>query len=145
MACCTSACKSSRNSVSKQETVTEQAVTIIEKYWKLIEINGNPVIVGESVSREAFIILKQEGNLVNGNGGCNTLSGTYEIDPAIYRIKFSQMVTTMMACMNMEVETELKKVLEMADSYSLSPDGKYLSLNRARMAPLARFEAVYLK
>jgi len=44
----------------------------------------------------------------------------------------------------MEIEEELKKVIEMADNYSLSEDGKYLSLNRARMAPLARFEVVYL-
>jgi heat shock protein HslJ len=118
---------------------------VVEKYWKLIEIGGKPVVVGESVSREAFITLKREGNLVTGNGGCNAISGTYEIDPSTLRIKFSQMVTTMMACLNMEVETELKKALEAADNYSLSPDRKYLSLNRARMAPLARFEAVYMR
>ena len=50
----------------------------------------------------------------------------------------------MMACLNMEIENELKRALEMADNYSLTADGKYLSLNRARMAPLARFEVVYL-
>jgi hypothetical protein len=44
----------------------------------------------------------------------------------------------------MEVEDALKKALETADNYSLSGDGKYLSLNRARMAPLARFELIYL-
>jgi hypothetical protein len=52
------------------------------------------------------------------------------------------MASSMMACLNMEVEEALKKALEMADNYSVSADGKYLSLNRARMAPLARFEAV---
>jgi len=51
----------------------------------------------------------------------------------------------MMACLNMEIEDELKRALEMADNYSLSSDGKFLSLNRARMAPLARFEVVYLR
>jgi hypothetical protein len=40
----------------------------------------------------------------------------------------------------MERETEFLKVFEMADNYSLS--GTTLSLNKARMAPLARFEAV---
>jgi len=138
------ACKSS-SSKAKSETVAVQHKTITEKYWKLIEINGNPVVVGESVGREAFIILKNENNRVNGNGGCNTLSGTYEIDAAVNRIKFSQMASTMMACIKMEVEEELKKILEMVDNYSLSDDGKYLSLNRARMAPLARFEIVYLQ
>jgi len=118
---------------------------ITEKYWKLIEINGKPVVWDESATREAFIILKDNDNRVNGHGGCNTLSGTYEIDRTASRIKFSQMASTMMACLNMEVENNLKRALEMADNYSLSADGKYLSLNRARMAPLARFEVVYLK
>ena len=95
--------------------------------------------------REAFIILKDEDNRVNGNGGCNTLFGTYEIERTTNRIKFSQMASTMMACLNMEIENELKRALEMADNYSLSADGKYLSLNRARMAPLAGFEVVYLR
>ena len=31
-----------------------------------------------------------------------------------------------------------------ADNYTLSPDGMTLSLNKARMAPLARFEADYV-
>ena len=119
-------------------------MSITEKYWKLIEINGKPVSMDESAGRTPFIILKNEGNRVNANGGCNSLSGSYEIGQG-NRIKFSQMISTMMACVNMEIETELKKALETTDNYSLSADGQHLSLNRARMAPLARFEVVYLR
>jgi heat shock protein HslJ len=128
-----------------KSVATAQSDGITEKYWKLIEINGKPVAPSKTFVREPSIILKNEGNRVNGHGGCNTLTGSYEIDRTAQRIKFSQMATTMMACINMEVEEELKKALEMTDNYSLSADGKYLSLNRARMAPLARFEVVYLK
>jgi heat shock protein HslJ len=133
------ACKTSSS------TVKTQPDGITEKYWKLVEINGKPVVWDEPATREAFIILKDEDNRVNGNGGCNTLSGSYEIDRTVNRIKFSQMASTMMACLNMEIENELKRVLEMVDNFSLSSDGKFLSLNRARMAPLARFEVVYLR
>ena len=132
------ACRTSSSLPAQQGGITE-------KYWKLVEINGKPVVLDESTSREPHIILKETDNRVNGNGGCNTLFGTYEIDRAANRIRFSQMGSTMMACINMEIENELKKVLEMVDNYSLSADGKYLSLNRARMAPLAKFEVVYLK
>jgi heat shock protein HslJ len=132
------ACKTTSSLPVQQDGITE-------KYWKLIEINGKPVVLDASVSREPHLILKVADNRVNGHGGCNTLSGTYEIDKAANRIKFSQMASTMMACINMEVENELKRVLEMVDNYSLSADGKYLSLNRARMAPLAKFEVVYLR
>ena len=48
-----------------------------------------------------------------------------------------------MACINMVTETEFLKVLDMADSYHLK--GDTLQLFRARMAPLAKFAAVYLK
>ena len=126
-------------------TVKPQPDGITEKYWKLIEINGKPVVWDEAATREAFIILKVEDRRVNGNGGCNTLFGTYEIDKTAYRIKFSQIGSTRKACFNMEIEDSLKRALEMVDNYSLSADGKYLSLNRARMAPLARFEVVYLR
>jgi len=140
------ACKSKSGNVAQQGNISQQTEGITEKYWKLIEINGKPVVMSESAGgRDAFIILKNEDNRFNGNGGCNTLAGAYELDPARYRIRFSQVVSTMMACLNMEIEDEMKQMLGMVDNYSLSDDGKYLSLNRARMAPLARFEVVYLK
>jgi heat shock protein HslJ len=132
-------CKSATQSTKlKSEGITE-------KYWKLVEIGGKPVAASESAKREPHIILKNEGSRVNAHGGCNTLTGTYTLDAAARRIRFSQMASTQMACLHVEIENELKKVLEMADNYSLSDDGKYLSLNRARMAPLARFEVVYLQ
>ena len=131
------ACKTTSSSVKSQSE------DITEKYWKLIELNGKPVALDERMRREPSITLKKEGNRVNAHGGCNTLTGSYEISN-VNRIKFSQMATTMMMCLNMEIEDGLKKALEMTDNYTMSADGKYLSLNRARMA-LARFEVVYMK
>jgi heat shock protein HslJ len=133
------ACKSTAGSA------TSQPGGITEKYWKLVEIGGKPVAASTQAKREPHIILKSEGSRVNAHGGCNTLTGTYELDARANRIRFSQMASTQMACLNVEIENELKRVLEMADNYSLSADGKHLSLNRARMAPLARFEVVYMQ
>jgi len=131
--------------LTKKDSATAEAnAGITEKYWKLIEINGKPVAMDETMGSEAFIILKNEDQRVNGSGGCNTIFGTYEINEG-NRIKFSQMATSMKACLNMDVEVALKKVFDVVDNYTVSEDGKYLSLNRARMAPLARFEVVYLK
>ena len=45
---------------------------------------------------------------------------------------------TMRACPEMESEQTFMSVLQQADNYTIA-DG-ILSLNRARMAPLARFE-----
>lgn len=123
-------------------TLMKQLNGLTEKYWKLTELMGNPVTKSENMQREAHLILRTEGNRVNAHGGCNSMMGSYELLPG-NRIKFSKMASTMMACPDMSIEDQLKKVLEMADNYNL--DGDKLVLNRARMAPLARFEAVYLR
>lgn len=114
---------------------------ITEKYWKLVELNGQPV---PTLQREPHLILKAEGARVNGFGGCNSFTGSYKINEAAARISFEQIASTMMACPSgMDVERAFHDALRSADNYSFSEDR--LTLNRARMAPLARFEAVYLR
>lgn len=112
-----------------------------EKYWKLVELRGKPV---PALEREPHLILKAEGDRVTGYSGCNSFGGSYTLDEATSRIRFGQLVMTMRACAEgMDVEGEFTKILEEADNYSLNGDS--MTLNRGRMAPLARFEAVYLR
>lgn len=115
---------------------------IREKYWKLTELHGRPVTVREG-GREPHLIIKQEGDRVTGHSGCNGFGGACELNEATGRIRFSKIAATQMACIGDNIEGELFKVLEQADNFTT--DGKFLSLNKARMAPLARFEVVYLK
>jgi len=111
---------------------------ITDRKWKLVELAGKPVS-GLVNGKEPYILLQQKDGRYLATGGCNGIGGTYELK-ANGRIKFDQGMSTMMACENMEVERELSKALISADNYSLSGDD--LSINKARMAPLARFEAV---
>ena len=115
---------------------------IVEKYWKLIELNGQPVAASGNYSREPHFTLKIDDNRITGTGGCNSFFGTYVIEGG-NRIKFSQMASSMMACLDMETESQFMRTLEMTDNYTIN--GDTLSLNRARMAPLARFVAVYVR
>jgi len=113
---------------------------ITETYWKLIEIRGAPVPTGNI--REPHIILHQQTGRMNGSNGCNNIMGSFELqEPG--RIRFGQLAATRMACPDMETEQLLSKVLEAADNFNLVSDT--LVLNKARMAPLARFVAVYLR
>lgn len=115
---------------------------ITEKYWKLVELRGKKVQHNEWNKREPHMILKAENNSVRGNGGCNTFNGSYELKEG-NRISFSKIASTLMACENMKAEREFFNVLEIADNYNLF--GDTLTLNKAKMVPLARFEAVYFK
>lgn len=114
-----------------------QQATITGRYWKLVEVAGAPVRSGNN--KEPHIQLSAQDNRVSGTGGCNSLSGGYELKGPD-RIRFSQIAATQMACVNMETESALYKALETTDSYILK--GDTLILHRARMAPLARFVAV---
>ena len=107
---------------------------VVGKHWRLVELNGKPV-----EKQDAFMILDPANNRVSGNLGCNTFTGTYNLMIG-NRIQFSQMVNTLKMCLDMEVEDGFRKVFEMADNYNVTE--KTLTLNRARMAPLARFELV---
>jgi len=115
---------------------------LLEKYWKLTELEGRPITASAQFNREPHIIFKEKDNRVMGNGGCNNFSGAYTLR-SNDRLALSKMITTLMACPQMDVEAEFLKVLQMADNYYVS--GDTLVLNKARMAPLARFQAIYFK
>jgi heat shock protein HslJ len=117
---------------------------LINKYWKLVEIMGKPVVFENKSNKEPHITFKEEGNTVSGFFGCNGFSGTFQLKQG-NRISFSGVISTLKMCIgeSMEVEKQFNQVLQTADSYYITDN--VLTLNRARMAPLAKFEAVYMQ
>lgn len=120
---------------AKTETTVNAALT--GTYWKLTELMGNKVEAGTS-TKEIFVKFDNKTKKVNGNSGCNNFFGSYEAVNS-YKIKFSKMGSTKMACPKMDQERDFLNVFEKADSYIIK-DNK-LQLLKARMAPLAIFEA----
>lgn len=104
--------------------------------WTLTELRGKPV--GDAAGgRGAFLQLDAGQSVAGGNASCNSFSGPYAIKSG-NRISFDEnLATTMMACADMSTEAAFLEVLRNVDNYAVA-DG-VLSLNRARMAPLARF------
>jgi heat shock protein HslJ len=115
---------------------------IAEKYWKLKELYGKQIQPGKTLRKEPHIILKVERNRITGSSGCNSFTGSYEIKKG-NRITFSRIVSTRMACPDMETETQLFKILNSADHYILH--GDTLVLSGAGTESLARFEAVHME
>ncbi len=133
-------CKTIENRGGGSATVAKDA--LMEKYWKLIELDGKGLTVSDSNRREPHLILKKEGAAVTGSSGCNSFSGTYELTQK--GITFSQMIATRMACPDMTVEKALLQLFSEVDSYTISSDGKFMTLlNGAK--ELAKFEVVYLE
>jgi heat shock protein HslJ len=108
-------------------------------YWKLTELNGQPIPEPEQANKELHLMLKSQDSTITAFAGCNGVGGNYEL-MAGNRIRFSRMISTMMACPALDTENAFKKVLETVDNYAIA--GDMLSLNKAKMAPMARFKAV---
>lgn len=110
--------------------------------WMLIELNGKPVSSYNKHAKSAYISFTEKDMRFGGFGGCNSYGGTFEVTPETGRIKFGQSVSTMKACFADGVEAEplLMKAIRSADNYTIH--NGVLSLNKARMAPLARFQMI---
>ena len=111
---------------------------LIGKKWKLVELAGMPV--SNTAGEQAYFIqLDSDENRIHGFAGCNNFFGNFELEEGL-RIKFSKIGSTMMACPNMDTEKELFGILDTVDNYRVYKNT--LELNKARMAPLARFELI---
>ena len=110
-----------------------------EVYWKLIGVAGKAVIE-ETHGREAYMILRLEDRRLQGFGGCNILLGSYELNEASHKVKFSRVASTMMACPRLRDESEFLKALEKVEEYSIE-EGVLLLQKEGK--PVATFEAVY--
>lgn len=126
---------------SSAQTTTEN--TIIGKKWKLVELLGKPV-ADQINGKEAFLKLLQQDKayLYQASGGCNGIRGTFTTNTTTSVIHFYPRASTKMACPDMSIETGINKVLETVDNYTVSKEGDILSLNKGRMAPLAKFRAI---
>lgn len=118
------------------QTAQKPTTDITGKKWKLTELNGKPIELKNSKNNPYFK-LNMDGMRYEGHAGCNGLGGTFEIKPDVMRIKFNQGMSTMMACEDLDIENQFTKAILAADNYSVN--GNTLTLNKARMAPLAKF------
>jgi heat shock protein HslJ len=128
-----SSCKSSKETSSAK-------ISLDDTQWRLIELMGRPIPATMTSVNEVTLKFIKEGNRVSGFSGCNTYAGGYAT-PEPSKISFSQMLSTMKACpSNMDLESAYLKMLQEVDNYAI--EGNVLSLKKAKMAPVARFEAL---
>lgn len=106
-----------------------------DKRWQLIELNGKPV---NGKTETHYLIFHSEDGRLEAKLNCNVLLNKYKIKNEL-QLMIMPGISTKMACPD-NVEQEFSKMLSIVDN--LSTNGKTLSLNKARMAPLARFELV---
>ncbi|MEO6637796.1 MAG: META domain-containing protein [Ginsengibacter sp.] len=137
-------CSQSKKMPSTQNAVMESGTpkaSLTENYWKLTMLMGKTVTMDSANQKEMHIVLKKDGT-VQGFGGCNGFGGSYTTKND-FNIYFSDLIHTMMACPEIDTENEFLTVLQTVDNYYVT--GDTLTLSKAKMAPMARLVAIYLK
>ncbi len=115
---------------------------LLDTYWKLVELDGQPIAMAPTAQREVRITLASGGTRAFGFAGCNTFTGAYTHEGSTLR--FTQLAGTQMACVApfMALEKQILDMLGSSTGYRI--DGQRLTLLTGTL-PLARFEAVYLR
>ncbi|WP_300724908.1 META domain-containing protein [uncultured Bacteroides sp.] len=103
----------------KRET---PAITIddLNGKWKIEAVDGVQVANTEN---EAFIAFDLANHRINGCAGCNVVNGDFsqeEGKPS--SLKFGQLITTMMSCPNMEIESQILQAMNKVCSFGLNQD-----------------------
>jgi copper homeostasis protein (lipoprotein) len=110
-------------------------------YWKLVRLGDGPVQVADR-QREPHLIFNASEARLSGHGGCNRVTGSFEVDGD--RLKIGPMAATRMACPDgMEQEQRFLQAVQKVATYRIR--GSHLEMMDASGAVLARFEAVALR
>jgi len=91
--------------------------------WVLVEMKDVPVQQSGS-RRDAFISFDVYEKRFTGNGGCNQINGSYDIDNS--SIHFSNVVSTKMSCEDIAFENEFLSLLNRVNRFEQNGDNLLL-------------------
>ena len=105
----------------QKREVAEVSVNDLNGAWEIVSVKGNPV--GE-VEKQPQLVFNVAEKRVHGNASCNTINGSFtQEEGQAASLRFSQMISTMMACPNMDVESSILKALDEVRSFEIKSDG----------------------
>src|SRR5215472_6740573 len=108
-------------------------VSLEKTEWRLVWLGGTKI---ESGTPQQMAYIQLENQRVSGSGGCNRMTGGYELNGN--NLKFTQMAMTRMACIHgSENEAHFVEALDKTNSWKIG--GGMLSLMDADGHVLAKF------
>ena len=104
---------------SGSHAATQGATLPLEKTdWRLVRL-GDAIVTADDPQRAPNLVLDAASHRVSGSGGCNRLSGGYELRGE--HLKFARMASTMMACPSgMETEQKVLAALEQVKMWKVA-------------------------
>ena len=83
-------------------------------------------MIPDSLDNQPFLELNVNEKKVHGNAGCNVINGTFSAgEGSPSAITFSNLISTMMACPDMEVEGRITKALGDVKAFARLENGGF--------------------
>lgn len=99
-----------------KKKMPDMTVADLEGKWKIVEAGG--IVIADDLENQPFIELKVEEKSLHGNAGCNIINGSFQTEEGnATSLSFSQLISTMMACPAMDVESRVTKALNDTRSF----------------------------
>jgi heat shock protein HslJ len=108
--------------------------------WRLTSL-GDKAVKGSDARNEPTLVLDQKTTSFSGSGGCNRISGTYELKGD--SLTFGPVVATRMMCPTIDVEAEYIRALSDGKKWRIAD--RKLELLGAKGEVVARFEEAEAK
>ncbi|MFH6962621.1 META domain-containing protein [Flavobacterium plurextorum] len=99
--------------------------------WVLEELNGYKVFTSDFQKEMPRIEINSTENRFSGYGGCNAISGQIFYEKGILR--FTRVLSTLMACPQGNKESEFTKALQSTTTYSIENNRLTLSNPSAKL------------
>lgn len=107
-------------------TRREALAVDLEGEWIINAVNSEPV---EKLDVTPFLAFNVAEQRVNGNAGCNLVSGSFTVGDSGMSLKFDDnMISTMMAGPGLETEQKVKDALSRVAKFELNGDRSQLTL-----------------
>ncbi len=94
------------------------------KKWVLFELNNTPVQLS-GTNKDAHLVFLPAEKTFSGTGGCNRISGIYEINKND-RIVFNNIAGTMMSCPDLAFEQKVLETIRNIDHYAIKNNELHL-------------------
>ncbi|MBC6989125.1 META domain-containing protein [Hymenobacter sp. BT491] len=142
LAACQSAQPAASNTGSSSASAKPDS-PLLNTRWVVRQLNGAPVTVPEG-GRELYLLLRLgESHVAEGNAGCNRFSGRF-VASEPNGLSISNLLSTKMACPQLDTENLMMRSLEQVTHYELHSDN--LALYGSDSAqPLLTLQAVVLR
>lgn len=105
----------------QKREVAAVSVNDLSGAWEIVSVKGNPIGKVEKKPQLVFDVTEKR---VHGNASCNIINGSFtQEEGQVASLRFSQMISTMMACPNMDVESSILKALDEVRRFEKKSDG----------------------